>query len=70
MIFFDTIFWRVTLPVEPLLEALFIKNGREAEYQAKVRFMDDVDEIVEFLVGQQASAQKTKNRFEALGWGR
>jgi hypothetical protein len=69
MIFFDTNFWRVTLPVEPLLEALFIKNGREAEYRAKVRFMDDVDEIVEFLVGQQASAQKTKNRFEALGMG-
>lgn len=69
MVFFDTKFWRETLPVESLLEALFVKNGRESEYRAKVRFMDDIDEIVEFLVAQQATATSAMSRLRALGLG-
>ncbi|MBA4026832.1 MAG: hypothetical protein C0473_01180 [Cyanobacteria bacterium DS3.002] len=67
MVFFDTKFWRETLPVKPLIEALFVKNNLEQEYKEKVRFMDDVDEIVDFLISQNASNDKTMKRFQALG---
>ena len=69
MVFFDSKFWRETLPVEPLVRDLFVKNGREKEYKAKVRYLDTVEEVVEFLIGQQPSGEKTMNRFEALGMG-
>ncbi|APR80031.1 Hypothetical protein A7982_05378 [Minicystis rosea] len=69
MVFFGTKFWRETLPVEPLLESLFVKNGRESEYKAKVRFMDDVDEVVQFLVDQLATAKSAMTRLRAIGLG-
>jgi predicted Rossmann-fold nucleotide-binding protein len=69
MVFFDTKFWRETLPIELLLEALFVKNGRGDEYKAKVRFFDEVDEVVDFLTNQPVSVDKTLARFQSLGMG-
>jgi len=73
MIFFDTKFWRGTscdgLPVEPLLEALFVKNGKEAEYRSKVLFTDDIDELVGFLITNRPSPGEYFKRMMALGLG-
>lgn len=68
MIFFDRTFWRETLPVEKLLEALFVKNGHGDEYKQKVRFTDDIDEVVELLVAQKAGSEaRLMSRMETLG---
>lgn len=68
MIFFDRTFWRETLPVENLLEALFVKNGHGDEYKKKVRFTDDIDEVVELLVAQKAGSEaRLMSRMETLG---
>jgi hypothetical protein len=68
MIFFDTVFWRETLPVEKLLEALFVNNGHGDEYKSKVRFTDDIDEVVELLVEQkQGSGARMAGRLDTLG---
>lgn len=67
MVFYDKTFWRETLPLEPLLEALFVKNGHGDEYKAKVRFLDDVDEIVDFLASQKNPREKMSQRLAALG---
>ncbi|MCA9814549.1 MAG: hypothetical protein KC652_05490 [Cyanobacteria bacterium HKST-UBA01] len=69
MVFFDTAFWRNELPIEPLLEALFTNNGKGEEYEKKVRFMDDIDEIVDFLVEQKNQSKEGTSRFEAMGMG-
>ncbi|TGN89679.1 hypothetical protein EOW77_0005050 [Bradyrhizobium yuanmingense] len=68
MIFFDRTFWRETLPVENLLEALFVKNGHGDEYKEKVRFTDDVDEVVGLLLAQKAgSEERLMSRMETMG---
>lgn len=68
MIFFDRTFWRETLPVENLLEALFVKNGHGDEYKQKVRFTDDIDEVVELLVAQKAGSEaRLMSRMETMG---
>jgi hypothetical protein len=70
MVFLDTKFWRQTLPVEPLLESLFVNNGKGDEYKANVRFLDTVDEVVDFLVAQTTSTERTSAHFHSLGWDR
>ncbi|WP_315724972.1 MULTISPECIES: hypothetical protein [unclassified Bradyrhizobium] len=68
MIFFDRTFWRETLPVESLLEALFAKNGQGDEFEKKVRFTDDIEEVVELLVAQKAGSDaRLLSRMETLG---
>lgn len=68
MIFFDRTFWRETLPVEGLLEALFVKNGHGDEFKKKVRFTDDIDEVVDLLVAQKAGSEaRLMSRMETLG---
>jgi predicted Rossmann-fold nucleotide-binding protein len=67
MVFYDSKFWHETLRVKPLLKDLFVKNGRGDEYKAKVRYLDGVDEVVDFLVGQEPSAEKSSIRFKTLG---
>jgi predicted Rossmann-fold nucleotide-binding protein len=67
MIFLGTKFWRETLPVEKLLEALFIANGHGDEYKRKVLFTDDIDQIVDFLGAQQDKREKMMSRLETLG---
>jgi hypothetical protein len=68
MIFFDRTFWRETLPVESLLEALFVKNGHGDEFKQKVRFTDDIDEVVDLLVAQKAGSEaRLMSRMETLG---
>jgi hypothetical protein len=47
MVFFGS-FWKDTVPVRPVLEALFSKDHRK-EFDAYVRFTEDADEAVEFL---------------------
>jgi hypothetical protein len=46
---------------------LFVKNGHGAEYKSKVKFTDDIDEIVSFLAGQKDQGQKMMGRLESLG---
>jgi predicted Rossmann-fold nucleotide-binding protein len=67
MIFLGTRFWREILPVEKLLEALFIANEHGDEYKHKVLFTDDIDQIVDFLVAQQNKGEKMMSRLETLG---
>lgn len=67
MIFLGTRFWRETLPVEKLLEALFIANGHGDEYKKKILFTDDIDQIIAFLGAQQDRGEKMMSRLETLG---
>ena len=69
MVFFDTKYWRETLPVEKLLEQLFSDEKRQKEYQARVLFTDSVDEAVEFLMTRGPSLEAGLKRLMALGVG-
>jgi hypothetical protein len=50
MVFFGTEYWTKTLPVRPLLDALFaLKPERKAEAEKLVSMTDSIDQVVETL---------------------
>lgn len=71
MIFWDTNFWTNTLPVRPLLEALFIrlKPMDPREFDKKILFTDSIDEAVAFLKGARPTPEAATSRLKALGFG-
>jgi hypothetical protein len=67
MVFFGVAYWRDTLPVRPLLEALFrLDPVRAAEFERQVLFSDDVDEIVEFLAARAPTKAQQAEHWDAL----
>jgi hypothetical protein len=70
MVFFGVAYWRDTLPVRPLLDALFRLDAvRAAEFERQVLFSDDVDEIVEFLAARTPTKAQEAEHWDALGCG-
>lgn len=71
MIFFGAEFWTNTMPVLPVLEALFVgnKNLSPQDFKRLVAVVDTVDEAVDRLFEQEPSKQKTATRMEAKGFG-
>jgi predicted Rossmann-fold nucleotide-binding protein len=68
MVFYGVGFWTDTLPVKPLLDALFrLDPARLAEYEELVRFTDDVEEIVAFLAAKEPSPKQVADHWEAIG---
>lgn len=66
MVFYKRDFWCNEYPTEALLKAIFEKNDRGEEYRMKVRFLDQVEEIVEFLLSHKPSHNKTMQKLEGL----
>jgi predicted Rossmann-fold nucleotide-binding protein len=67
MVFLGVEFWTRTLPVRPLLETLFrLDAARAAEFETKVLFTDDVDEVVRFLVAHAPSRAQVAEHWETL----
>ena len=50
-----------------LLEALFTKNKRAAEYHQYILVTDDEDDAVEFLISKAPPAKAHFRRLKALG---
>jgi predicted Rossmann-fold nucleotide-binding protein len=71
MIFYGKDFWENTLPVLPVLRALFVvrKGMPEADFERLVTIADSVNEAVDKLLGHQPSAAKTEKRMKAMGFG-
>ncbi|PZQ88762.1 MAG: hypothetical protein DI534_11210 [Leifsonia xyli] len=71
IVFFDKTFWEKTLPVGPLLRALFVdlKRMDPAEYDRLVCFTDDEVEAAQFLIDHQPRVEKTELRMQSLGFG-
>ncbi len=67
MVFYGKDFWTNKFPVEPLIRKLFVENNRKEEYEANVRFLDDVEEIVEFLIGRNPTHEKSMQKFNVMG---
>lgn len=71
MIFFDVDgFWSKTLPVFPLLEALFVGRGgpqRAELFRKNVHVMSDVDQIVDWLVGEGGKTELFDQRLMNMG---
>jgi predicted Rossmann-fold nucleotide-binding protein len=63
MVFLGKKFWQEDFPVEPVLKALAVKSNKEDAYKAKVRFFDTIDEIVEFLLENSPSHEKSMAKF-------
>lgn len=71
MIFFGRKFWEETLPVLPVLKALFVgrKGMQESEFERLVTIVDTVDQAVDTLRGHQPSTDNTETRMQAMGFG-
>jgi hypothetical protein len=67
MVFFDTAYWTETLPVQPLVESLFVKSNRGKEYKDLVLFTTDEEEAVEFLVRKAPPENQQIERWRAMG---
>jgi len=70
MVFFGRKFWLEDFPVEPILRALSVKSEKEDDYREKVRFFDTIDEIVEFLLANSPSHEKSMAKFCEIGLDR
>lgn len=69
MVFFKKDFWTKELPVDILIEQLFVKSGKADEFHKYVRFTDDIDETVEFITSFEPSVNRMERRLMALGLG-
>lgn len=71
MIFLGRAFWTETLPVLPVLQALFVgrKKLTRDDFDQLVRIVDTPDEAVEALLEQRPSPTKTMDRMQAVGFG-
>jgi predicted Rossmann-fold nucleotide-binding protein len=70
MVFFDADgFWTNTVPVKPLLEAIFKLGGpeREEQFRRNVLFTDDIDKIITFLEDKAPTLEQINMRTAQLG---
>jgi predicted Rossmann-fold nucleotide-binding protein len=67
MVFCGVEFWTRTLPVRPLLEALFRQNAdRAAEFETQVLFTDDAEEVVHFLAARAPTEAQLADHWHSL----
>ncbi|WP_458098032.1 endonuclease/exonuclease/phosphatase family protein [Roseomonas sp. WA12] len=60
MVFIGTEFWKETMPVDPLLRALFVKGEDDADYRRYVLYTDDVATAVSFLADRPDEGQQAR----------
>jgi predicted Rossmann-fold nucleotide-binding protein len=67
MVFYGAEFWTRTLPVRPLLEALFrLDAARAAEFETQVLFTDDAEEVVHFLAARAPTEAQLADHWHNL----
>ncbi|MNT89714.1 hypothetical protein D3C72_2304930 [compost metagenome] len=67
MVFYGVDFWEQTLPVRPLLEALFRLNpARAVEFETQVIFTDDAEEVVHFLAARAPTEAQLADHWHFL----
>jgi hypothetical protein len=67
MVFYDRKYWTRTLPAVRLLESLFTRNKRGADYKKYVLVTSEEQESIDFVVRNAPPAKSQLFRLKSLG---